>query len=44
MAMMSSLSNLLKGSGWTSALTKAGVVGPGVAECVTRGSQLNKTR
>ena len=44
MAAFSSIGSLLKGSGWTSVLTNAGVASSGTAESFLTASSVTRTR
>ena len=44
MAKMSTLGDLLQGSGWVTSLTQSGIVGPGIAQNMVKGTQLIKSR
>lgn len=44
MAMLSTIGDILQGSGWVTALTQAQVVGSGVAQNISKGSPLMKAR
>lgn len=43
MAAFKSIGSLLRGSGWTSALTEAGVASPGTAESFLSASSITRT-
>ena len=44
MALWKTVGDLLEGSGWTTALTEAGVVSPGIADSCLRAEHLTRTR
>eukprot|EP00733_Pompholyxophrys_punicea_P000080 Pompholyxophrys_punicea_v1_NODE_10_length_6905_cov_7.951686.p2 type:complete len:342 gc:universal NODE_10_length_6905_cov_7.951686:5288-4263(-) len=44
MALISAIGDLLEGSGWTSAITNAGITSSGVAESLLRGSHVTRSR